>query len=304
MTRRAAPLALSLLALVACNEQRVGTGIERDQIAPFVSIIKTKGDTLDVLNGIEFAVGASDNLGIRAISVALAGGYTATFDSIFTSAVTSAQWTIAIPLPSNTTAGGVIVITATVTDGNNNTSTATDSVVLVNPQALTVQILRPSPGAVSSPGLGIVVEVRAAQVEGVTRVGYTTSGLFTTGDSVTVGSPLPDSMTFVDTLTIPANAGVGSFQILGFGVDSTSRRATSTPITVTVQSVTTDTTAPNLNITVASRVEERDSIRVVATDAIGLTRVGWIATFLNGTVIRGDSPDALAEIERALASSR
>lgn len=301
-SRRAAPLALALLALAACNEQRIGTGIERDQIAPVATVIKTAGDTLDVQGGIRFAIGAADNLGIRNISVTMSGGYTATFDSTFSSAVTSTQWNFDIPLPSNTTAGGVIVISATVTDGNANSTTATDSIVLVNPAALTVNILRPSAGAVSSPGLAIVVEVRATQIDGVQRVGYTTTGLVVTGDSAGTSTPLPDTLSFVDTLTIPAGTGVGNFAITGFGVDSSGRRATSTPVVVGIQLATSDTVAPNVNITVAARVEERDSIKVVATDPIGLTRVGWVASSLAGTVIRGDSVTVAANLTEATQS--
>lgn len=113
--------------------------------------------------------------------------------------------------------------------------------------------------------------------------------MFTGGDSVTTGTPLPDTLSFVDTLIVPTSAGVGTFQIIGFGVDSTGRRATSTPVSVSVQSVSTDTIAPTVNITVASRVEEQDTVKVVATDPIGLTRVGWVATTLAGATIRGDS---------------
>ncbi|MEX1050753.1 MAG: hypothetical protein WEC54_04315 [Gemmatimonadales bacterium] len=300
-TRRAAPLALALLVLSACNEQRIGTGIERDQVAPVAQVIKTAGDTLTVTNGIQFAIGAADNLGIRSIAVTLSGGYTASFDTTFTSAVTTFQWDFTIPLPANTTAGGVIVITADVTDGNNNTAQAVDSVVLTNPAALNVVVLRPSPGAVSSAGLGVVVEIRATQRDGIQRVGYVTSGVVITADSVVFGSPYPDTALFVDTLTVPASTPVGNFQIVGFGVDSTGRRATSTPLIVSVQSVTSDTTAPNVNITVAARVEERDSIKVVATDPIGLTRVGWTGalTLAPGTVVAGDSVTVSANLTEA-----
>lgn len=288
-TRRLAPFALTILALAACNEQQVGTGIERDLIDPVASVLKTKGDTVTVANGIEFAVGAADNLGIKSITVDMAGGYTATLDSVFTSPVTSTQWDINIPLPSNTTAGGTIVITATVTDGNNNTATAVDSIVLTNPAALQVAVVDPPAAQVTSPGRQILVEIRATQRDGVTRVGYTVGGVVTGGDSISFAQPYPDSVDFVDTLDIPSGTATGTFRIAGFGVDSTARRATSTPVTVTVQAVVTDATPPIVTVSAAKRVEVTDSVKVVATDPSGILRVGWTAVDLTGTVVGGDS---------------
>ena len=270
-------LALGCVALLsACNEQRVSQGFQEDQSPPLVQIVKTQGDTLQVSDGIVFSVSAADNLGLRKVSVTMTGGFTAQIDSVFTSAVTSTTLPIKIPLPANTTAGGVIVITATAIDGSDNTAIAVDSLFLVNKDALTVRTIRPSANAVTSPGLSILIEVSAEQPTGVRLVGYTITGVVTDSNS-TGFSPLVDSATFVDTLAIAASTAEGTFEVQGFADDSAGRRATSSPLTVTVQSITQDQDPPIVSFTIGNRVEVRDSITVRATDPSGIQQVGWLA---------------------------
>ena len=205
---------------------------------------------------------------------------------MFQSAVTQIAFTVQIDLPSNTTAGGTIVIAATAADGNDLTETAQDSLFLKNADALTVRIIRPSEGAVASPGLQIPVELVAAQRTGVTRVGYVVSGVVT--DSVAINSfsaPLPDTVMFVDTLDIPSGTPDGTFDIMGFAIDSTGRVGLSSPVAVTVQSVTNDTDPPVVSFQIGKRVEVSDSITVRATDPSGITQIGWSAALLDGTLV-------------------
>jgi hypothetical protein len=278
------------LGAAACNEQTVQTGFERDQVAPTVSVDNTSGDTLDVAGGIKFTVAATDNLGLKTLSIALSGGFTGQIDSTFTTAISSITLAVTITLPANTTAGGNIIVTATATDGNSNTSQSSDTLFLVNSQALAVNLLKPGPGAVTSPGKQLVVEVQANQNTGIKKAGYTVAGNVTGGDSLLVSVPLPDTVLFTDTLAVPAAAQAGTFVITGFAEDSSGRRATSTPITVTIQSAATDQTPPIVTFTVDKRVEVRDSITVRATDPSGITRIGWRAVDrATGNLIWGDS---------------
>ncbi len=251
---------------------------------------KSSGDTLGVADGIKFTIAASDNLGLRTLSIALSGGFTLRIDSVFSSAVTTITLPIDIPLPVSTTAGGVIVITATAIDGNNNSSVAVDSVFLVNSQALSVRLIRPGVAAVTSPGKQMLVQVDASQNTGIKKVGYTVTGNVTDADSILLGLPLPDTVSFEDTLLVPAAAAAGTFIISGFAEDSAGRRATSTSVTVTIQSVATDATPPVVTVQVANRGEVRDSINVRATDPSGITLIGWLATDrATGGVVGGDS---------------
>lgn len=281
----------ALVLMTGCNEQRLGGAVAGDNILPVVFIEKPAGDTLTLEQGVVFNVNAADNLGLKQISTALSGGLTLQIDSIFNTAVTSVAVGYQVVLPPNTTAGGTIVITATAVDGNDNAATAVDSVFLVNEAALIVRLTSPTDGAVTSAGKQLEVRVMGSQSEGVAKVGYLVSGAFAGGDSTaTAVPPLPDSIVFVDTLTVPGSATSGNFTITGFAEDGDGRRASSTPVTIQIQSAANDNTAPTVKVTVDDRVEVDDSIKVNATDASGITRIGWTATLVGGGApIAGDS---------------
>lgn len=285
-SRRAAFFALGIVALAGCNEQE-GIGFEADQTPPNIAIEKTAGDTLTVEGGIVFGVLATDNLGLKDLSVTLSAGYTAQFDTTFTTAITELNFGFSVPLEENTTAGGVILITATITDGNDNTASAVDSVFLVNDAALTVRILDPVSGGVTAPDRQLPINIRATQETGIRRVGFTVEGVVTAADSANF--PLPDTALFSTTLTVPGSTAEGVFTITGFAEDSSGRRATSSPVDVTVQQVVSDTDPPVVTLTIAGRLEVSDSVRVSATDPSGINLIGWIARDLNGTVIASDT---------------
>ncbi len=276
ISRRRALTLVGTVLVFGCNEQQLQQGFAADQTPPSVTIQKPDGDTLQVAGGISFAINAIDNLGLKDISVALTVGFDFQFDTTLASAVTDLTLSFGIPLPVGTTAGGTIVITATVADGNNNITTAVDSVFLENAQALTVRILDPTPGGVTAPGLSIPVNIQAIQETGIRRIGYTATGVVTTADSMDFA--LPDTALFSTTLAVPGNAAVGTFSIVGFAQDSSGRRVTSSPVSVNVQSVVTDTDPPFVTFIVADRVEVTDSIIVTATDASGISSLEWTAT--------------------------
>lgn len=278
---------VGLTVLVGCNEQRLQQGFEEDDTAPVVSVVKTAGDTLQLADGIIYAVTATDNLGIKDVSVALSAGFTSQFDTTFTTAITNVTLNFNTPLPANSTAGGVIVITATVTDGNDNVGTAVDSLFLVNAQALTVRVLDPQAGAVTTPGRQIPVNVQATQNTGIRWVGYTTTGVVTAADSTAYA--LPDTAVFSGNLTVPQNAQTGTFQITGFAEDSSGRRVNSSPVTVTVQEVVQDANPPFVTFSVAARAEVTDSITVTANDPSGVTLIEWFANDLNGNLVGSGS---------------
>lgn len=286
--RRLAPIALCAFVAAGCNEQALQQGLIRDDIPPVVTIVKTAGDTLQLTDGIVFAVSAQDNLGIKDISITLSAGYTAQLDTTLSSAVTDATIQVNIPLPPNSPAGGVIVIDATVTDGNANSTTAQDSLFLVNTQALSVRLLNPTAGAVTAPGLQIPVLVEASQASGVRLVGYSATGVVNTADSVII-NPMQDTAQYNNNLNVPANTSSGTFTVQGFGVDSSGRRVTSSSVTVTVQQVLSDTVPPYVTFTVPPRAETRDSITVTANDPGGVASIRWEARDLNGSILSQNS---------------
>ena len=285
-----------MLLAAGCTERQFQPGFEDDGMAPSVSILKSSGDTLNIDAGLKFGVSAADNLGLKSLTIEFSGGYNATMDTVFTSAVTSAAFNVTVDLTGNTTAGGMVYLTATAVDGNNNTASAEDSLFLVNEDALTVLIERPSPGALTSQSRQIVVELFAQHTAGVQLVGYLVTGVVTDSNSQSYSSPLPTDTTFVDTLTVPANASEGIFSIQGFVRDSTGRTATSATVNVTVQSVSNDTDPPIVSFSINERVEVDDSITVRATDPGGIQQVGWYA------LLRDDTTEQVGGASAAVGS--
>jgi hypothetical protein len=273
--------------LVACAEQRFRLGFESDTANPLVTIVKSAGDTIDVqqTGKISFTVQASDNLGIKTISISIRGGYLLDTAITFTSATTTVNQLVDIPQGINSTAGGLINITATVTDGANNSASATADIFIINLRALTVVLMSPTVGSVTSPDKQIPVRVLAAQQAGIQRVGWQATGVVNAIDSAFYA--LPDTVDLYDTLTVPTATPDGTFIIFGFAVDSSGRRVSSLPVTVTVQTVVNDTIPPIVSFTVAQRAEVRDSITVRALDPSGIVSLGWIALDGAGNQLSG-----------------
>jgi hypothetical protein len=282
--RRCVLLLIGLV--VACSEQQ-GIGVQQDTSPPTVVVLKTAGDSMTVADGIQFSVAALDNLGLKSLSIALSAGYTGQIDTTFTTAVTDITLPVSIQLPQNSTSGGVVVISATALDGANNSSVATDSIFLVNQSALSVRVLQPTNGSITAPGLQLPIDIEAAQETGIRWVGYSTTGVVTAGDSSSFS--LPDTVQYQATLDVPAGTADGDFTIVGFAEDSSGRRATSSPVTITVQQVVNDQDPPRVTFTVEKRVEVDDTISVSATDPGGVATIGWIARDMSGTIVASDT---------------
>jgi hypothetical protein len=287
--RKGVAAAAIVLVAAGCNEAALSPGVQQDFVPPTVSIA-TGGDTLDIAQGLNFTVTAGDNLGLKNLSVSLEGGVIATVDSTFTSAVTSISVPFDVTFPSGSVAGGWVKITAQAVDGALNGATALDSIFLKNAAALLVTLLNPTDGAVTSEGKDLLVRVRATQRDGIKRVGYLFEGIISGGDSSgTKQIGLPDDTTFVDTLTIPAGAPLGTFTITGFAVDSADRRGLSSSASVDILSIVNDTDPPLVSFEIGDRVEVDDSITVKATDPSGITLIGWTAVDLNGDTVKTES---------------
>ena len=290
MVRRGVKGGVPLVAaglLVGCAEQRFRLGFESDTQVPTVAVVKSAGDTIDlqVARKVSFTISATDNLGLKTIAISLRGGLLLDTTITFTSATTTIDLVVDLPQGVNSTVGGVINITATATDGNNNSATATASIFVVNLRALTVVLFSPTVGSVTSPDKQLPIRVLAAQQAGIQRVGWQAIGVVNAIDSAFYA--LPDTVNLLDTLTIPTATPAGTFIIWGCAVASAGRRVVSTSVTVTVQLVVTDTIPPIVTFTVPQRAEVRDSITVRAKDPSGITSIGWIALNAAGTEIGG-----------------
>jgi hypothetical protein len=288
----------TLFGVAACNDS-TASDATRDRTAPTVSLSAIGGQADTV---IAFNTGAKDNLGLKTIHVHVVGAVGFSFDTTFSSAVTD----IAIPfqlfasraVPPGTPA----IITAFAVDGAGNTS-AIDTLRLAtgNLPPPEVRVVSPTSGSSAVVGKSIVVTI-----SGKTAVKIMSLGLFTTGplvraDSILFSSPLRDSVTMQDTLTIPSTASPGTLTITPFLRDSLGQRAVGQSITLTVQTVSQVNSIPVVNQFCvgntafdnkcghSSRIEVTDSVHVEADDPSGIIGLGYEVRSLAGGPIDDSS---------------
>src|SRR5436190_1034719 len=300
-------------ALLGCETTRNPGGVQRDVVPPTIQL-KTASDTQDIAGGLNFSVVATDNLGLKDIRLTYTGGFISQTDTVFTSAVT--PLTLQERIPPGSGAGGLIRIVGRATDGSANFAEDTLFIFLQNIDALRVYLVQPATGAVAGQGKYVPIQVAAHQKAGVKRVGWLVGGpagqTARTADSIANGSPpFPDTLNFIDSVLVTGNGTPPNtfFTVVGFAVDSGNRVAQTSPITVTIQSVATDNTAPQIEQTIALRAEANDSITVHATDPSGITDIGFRVYNLAGTLISqgsivlgGTSTDAVKKFPLGLTT--
>jgi len=272
-------LCVAGLAGWACESTRYPGGFQPDLTPPTISM-STSADTQQIANGLSFNVTATDNLALNDVRLVYSGGFIDTTDTIFKNqTLTTVTLPVTVSFPKTSGAGGIIKIVGRATDGNNNSASDSLLIYLSNVQALRVYLLQPGAGAVASTGKSMLVEVAAAQLSGISRVGFLvappTAATDPTApvDSIVEALPYADSVDFLDTLNITATTG--NFTITGFAEDSSGRRGTTNSVTVAVQSAANDTTPPEVSESLGTRVEVNDSISIHATDPSGISWIGF-----------------------------
>ena len=269
-----------VLAVWSCETTRNPGGIQRDVTAPAILLVKTAGDTQQIASGLQFGVQAVDNLALKSITLRFSGGLIGILDTTFTGQVKTYAVARTITFGANSGAGGDIQIIGRATDGAGNFSEDTITIFLSNVQALQVRLIVPSPGALASTGKGLPVDLIAVQNSGITKVGFLVSpvGSVTNptvppNDSIVYTPPFADSVEYVDTVIVVPSTG--TFNVVGFAEDSAGRRGYSNVVTVTIQSVATDNTAPIVAHRIADRVEVDDTIHVRAQDPSAIAWIGF-----------------------------
>ena len=273
------------VALIAgvwgCETARNPGNVQTDVLPPTIKLSTTQ-DTQAIASGLNFTVNASDDRVLREIQLTFSGGYIATTDTVFAppTVVTTVSLGESIKFPSGSGAGGLIKIKGRAIDAAGNFADDSIFIFLSNVQALQVTLLAPATGALASSGKNITVAVRAQQLGGVQRVGFTivprasvTDPTTPPTDSLVFSTSFPPDTTYTDTLTVLATTG--TFTVTGFAVDAGGRRGVSSTVTVTVQSAANDVTPPVVSFTIASRVQVSDSITVHATDPSGISLIGF-----------------------------
>ena len=281
------PLGAALVA--ACGDEVIDPPFP-DTVRPRVALARGNfvADTVLTVN-----LTATDNLGLKRIRVLLSGSFSASFDTVMTSAVTTLGITVSVRVPPSAPIGGTVNALAVASDGAGNLS---DTARV----ALTVGNLQPPVAAVTSPVTGTPVVTGKSLVVGlvgrarykVTMVGYELTGALVRRDSVTFRSPYRDSVAVLDTIAVPDTVTGKLLTLTPFVVDSLGQRVTGTAASFAVQALTTVTTVPVVSTTVPSRLEVVDSLSVTATDPVGITVLGYEMRTLSGQLLATDSVTA------------
>src|SRR5260370_3017241 len=158
-------------AVWACETTRNPGGIRRAQ-TPRKQKRTATGDSQDIAGGLNFTVTASDNLSLATIRLTYSGGYIAgPIDTNFTKQTQTVTIPVTITFPSNSGAGGNILIVGRAIDGAGNFAEDTLRLFLVNIQALKVFLIAPTPGGVTSQGRNFQAQVIAVHRSGTRQMG-------------------------------------------------------------------------------------------------------------------------------------
>ena len=297
--RTAGALALAA-ALAACGDSAsslITGGVEADRTPPAVSVAAAAGAGSD--SSVSVQVSARDNLGLRRVRVTATqrlpiGRDTVIvgLDTTFSSAVTSFTETISFRVPTGTPAGTQVTVTGGATDGAGNAAAdASVRVATGNLEPPRVRLTAPQPGSLFVIGKSGVISLSASARLKVRGVGYTATGPgFATADSVFFREPLRDSVSVVDTISVPATAQTGVLTVTPFVIDSLGQRATGAPVQFAVQPITAVNSIPVVTSGVTRRVETQDTVRVAASDPTGIRVLGYeIVDTVQRRVIVADS---------------
>lgn len=287
----AAVATVAAIGVAACNDS-TSTDATRDRTPPTVTLSPV-GNLADTVIG--FTTGVKDNIGIKTVHVQVIGAVGLVFDTTFTTAVTDIVIPFTLFASRSVPPGTPALITASAIDGAGNVSKI-DSLRIAtgNLPPPEVKVISPSSGSSAVLGKSIVVTVSGKTAVKVVSLGLSTTGPVVRTDSVLFSSPLRDSLTMQDTVTIPANATPGTLTITPFLRDSLGQRFTGPSITLTIQTVAQVNSVPVVNLFCvgnsqfdnacghSTRVEVTDSVHVEADDPSGIIGLGYEVRSLAG----------------------
>lgn len=285
--RRAALAALAAGALAACDGDEVIDPPFRDTVKPRVSI--TKGQNVaDSL--LQFSITAKDDIGLKAIRVSLSGGFTASIDTTFSSALQEFTYNVTARVPASAPLGSTVIVASLAEDGAGNASDTASLVLTVgNLTPPTAVITSPATGSPVVTGKALVVSLSGRAQFKVRTLGYLTSGAFRAGDSIGFTAPLPDSAAALDTLVVPDSVSGATITVTPFIIDSLRQRVLGTPVSYAVQRPDQVRSVPRVVTGVARRLEVVDTIFVEASDPVGITTIGYEIRRLDGGLVAADS---------------
>jgi hypothetical protein len=285
LMRSAIGAVFASLVTLACSD---AASSEFGDLAP-PTVTLAAGNAQDTT--LAFSAEVRDNLGIKRIQVNVTGGVTASFDTTFTTAVTQTVIPYRLEVSRSVPPGTGVVVTAQAFDGAGNESEIAALVLGVGNLAPSEVILTSPPtGTIAVIGKSLVLSISAKTPVGVRSVGYFTTGVVTTTDSSMFSSPLLDSVSVTDTLTIPASSLPGQLILTPFVRDSLGQRSLGPAVPIAVQSAATTSAVPVVNFGLNKRSEVNDTIHVTASDPTGITTMGYeVRSTPNGAIDVRDS---------------
>lgn len=285
---------IAALTAVSCGEQTGISSLIPDEFSPAL-LIAASSDTVLINTSMELTLIASDNLSLKTVTVSVGDSTPFVFDTTITFTSNQPQFTAIFNILVEIGAGGNLPISATVEDGAGNISTQSTSVFVFDPDGLLLIIPVPPDSSIVAPGKSMLITVQGLAAAGVLKLGYQTTGVFTSVDTTTtfpITNPQVEDTSVTFTITIPVGTPLGFFDIDPFGRDSLGRAGSGNFITIEVVASTgiNDTIPPLVTDSLALRSERTDSIRVTATDIGGVALIGFLARDLQtGATIGGDS---------------
>lgn len=281
----AAAFAALALGAVGCGDT-TGANNLSDAAAPSIKLAMATGTVDSVLS---FAADVKDNLGIKRIHIDATGGVKASFDSVFTSAVTTTSVHLSLAVPHGVPGGTSVLVIGTVYDGAGNRS-APDTLRLAtgNFAADTVRITSPESGSPVVIGKSAVISITGVSKFKVLWLGFQATGAFPFADSTALGSPFKESASVLDTIAVPANAPAGALTVTPFIRDSLGNRSLGPPITLTVLAASGAKLAPTVSFGSDKRIEASDTIFVSALDPAGsgIAHLGYeVRTTPGGAIV-------------------
>jgi hypothetical protein len=282
------------LAVAACNDTTL-TDATKDRTPPTISLTPVTGQADTV---IAFSAQAKDNIGLRTVHVQAIGAVGIVFDTTFTSAVTDISFPFRLFASRAVPPGTPVTVTASAIDGAGNTS-GVDTLRMAtgNVPPPEVKVISPFSGSSAVLGKSILVTVMGKTAIKVRSLGLITTGPVVRADSLIYSSPLFDSLTMQDTISIPATATAGTLTITPFLRDSLGQRAVGPSITITVQTAAQINSVPVVNAYCVGsqafdnacghgkRVEVSDSMHVEADDPSGISGLGYeVRSTAGGTI--------------------
>ncbi len=262
-----------------------------DRTAPSVSVLRaTSPDSI-----FAFSVQANDNLGVKFVSVELAGALSRTVADTVRAAVTAYTREFSVRVPGNVVPGSQVTLISRAEDGNGNKSKPDTTVMAVGSrQPGFVTITSPQNNTQAVRGRSVVVSFAARTLRKVRFVGFNVTppagGTALAGDSATFSSPLQDSLSTTLNFVIPATAVAGFYSVVPYVVDSIGQRTAGVPVPVEVLASGNGQTIPKIaRFGTTDRVEATDTVFVEAQDPVGIGYVGYDIRTFAGAAVRRDS---------------